>query len=314
VIKLARAAVLFFAILTILSFAGPFSATLDLLSQWRIQILAIGMLICVPAALVGTRRLAIAAISLLLLNAWPIGQHAERAAPLLADGFSTDMNLSLLSANLQLGAAEPEALDRLLESTPDLAVFTEVSDEDLQRLQALLPDHHFEQSGMPGSLWAVVIASRHPINVLYTDYPTPAGQFIVTIAEVCPEDCLRVAALHAAHPEGLLGAPVQAIQFHMIADWVAGNGPIDFLIGDLNATPWSHTFGVLTAPDGGNFFDTAPWQTAFGTWPAVYMGLGIRIDHILVSETWGVSHYEIGSDIGSDHLPVMASVARIAAD
>jgi len=70
VTTVARISLLCFAILTILSFAGPFSATLDLLSHWRIHIIALGVILCIPAALVGTRRLVIAAVALLLLNAW----------------------------------------------------------------------------------------------------------------------------------------------------------------------------------------------------------------------------------------------------
>ena len=43
------------------------------------------------------------------------------------------------------------------------------------------------------------------------------------------------------------------------------------------------------------------------SWISRYVG--VPVDQVLISDHWGVLNYQVGTDIGSDHLPVIATIS-----
>ena len=78
------------------------------------------------------------------------------------------------------------------------------------------------------------------------------------------------------------------------------------MAGDLNATPWSHGFRQLVRPRG--LRDSALGRGVQPTWNARCWAPRIPIDHVVVSPEVQVSARTIGPDVGSDHLPVEATL------
>lgn len=82
------------------------------------------------------------------------------------------------------------------------------------------------------------------------------------------------------------------------------------VIGDFNTPPWSPAFR--------RFLDKTGLIDASGSsWPATtrfslrfrdLFHYGAPVDHILVSPGVAVTHFEVGPDIGSDHLPLVADI------
>lgn len=294
---------------TLLSFGGVFSDTLELLSHWRVQFLILAVAIAVLVSIHGTRRIQAAALALCLLNAWPIAQHVERTAPRLIEGADSD-SLSILTANLFSGRVDQDALRSMLaEADPDIALFTEVSPDSEILIRESLPNHGLAWIGHPHLLFSSLIAVRGQDPAPAVTYTAEGDQYPWARLEACFESCLSIIALHAAQPPGLTDKPWRNRQFRQILDHVAQAGAPDLMLGDLNLSPWAPAFAGLTRDTG--LRDTAPEFEINNTWPRKTPGLGIRIDHILVSGKFGVLDYTIGPDLSSDHRPVLARIARL---
>jgi len=90
-------------------------------------------------------------------------------------------------------------------------------------------------------------------------------------------------------------------------DWADAQTDPHVVIGDLNTTPWSHAFSILTK--GGGLVSTLDGRGNQGTWPThLPMPWLLPIDHCLHSVEWDCVEREIGPETGSDHLPLLVSL------
>jgi vancomycin resistance protein VanJ len=89
---------------------------------------------------------------------------------------------------------------------------------------------------------------------------------------------------------------------HIAREWIkAFPGPM-ILAGDFNMT----CDGVLYREywsDFQNAFSTAGWGLGYTKRTSWH---GVRIDHVLHDQQWQCIRAEVGPDVGSDHLPVLA--------
>ncbi|HXZ67286.1 MAG TPA: endonuclease/exonuclease/phosphatase family protein, partial [Alphaproteobacteria bacterium] len=84
------------------------------------------------------------------------------------------------------------------------------------------------------------------------------------------------------------------------------------VVGNLNLTPQSELFGWLLRQ--GHLFDTALGKFPAPTWPTPVSGLGLRLDHVLVSPDIEVVKRTVGADYGSGHLPLTVDLKVPAAE
>ncbi|MCB0412362.1 MAG: endonuclease/exonuclease/phosphatase family protein [Bdellovibrionales bacterium] len=73
--------------------------------------------------------------------------------------------------------------------------------------------------------------------------------------------------------------------------------------GDFNATPWSVIFKTFLKNSGLSLSSSTP-----ATWPTYFSFAGIPIDHCL-SRGVRITNYRRGSDIGSDHWPLLFEIS-----
>jgi endonuclease/exonuclease/phosphatase (EEP) superfamily protein YafD len=81
------------------------------------------------------------------------------------------------------------------------------------------------------------------------------------------------------------------------------------LAGDFNATPWCAGFAPLLAA---GFEHGRRGQGLQASWPVALGAWGIPIDHVLTRGGVGVVRQHLEPDVGSDHLPLRATLARVA--
>jgi len=90
--------------------------------------------------------------------------------------------------------------------------------------------------------------------------------------------------------------------------WADAQGDPHIIIGDLNTTPWSRAFTSLVGD--GKLISTQAGFGNQGTWPAHLPAPWLLpIDHCVHSREWVCVGREVGPKIGSDHLPLLVSLA-----
>ena len=85
-----------------------------------------------------------------------------------------------------------------------------------------------------------------------------------------------------------------------------GRGAV--VLGDLNATPWSHGFRDLKQT--GRLHSSLDGRGLQATWPSALGRLGVPIDHLLYSTGLTVVARSPGPSFGSGHRSLWVTLAR----
>lgn len=269
---------------------------------------------------------ALAVVALTLRLWWPAGLSVLVAAASFAVVWPhmhlppTDLQpqpgpvVRLLWANLHNSNTDLVALQRLIEAEkPDIAVFTELDpahDKVLRDVRGLLP---FQSPPPRRNVFGVMLLAKQPPESLRFDL-TMGDSAPLMVARLCPAEsgCLTLLGLHAWPP--LLSMAIdrdrQLAHAAAVARQHVDKGGRVVLIGDLNVTPFSPIFDRLLAQS--ELWDTniLPAESprtspSISTWRLANTGLGLPIDHALVSAGIGIVSRRIGPDIGSDHRPLI---------
>lgn len=284
----------------------------ELLTHFHVYFLLAGAALAVAA--VSLRRWATAALSSLVVAAsfsvvWP-----QLHLP------PTDLQpqpgpvVRLLWANLYNSNTDLDALRRLIEAEkPDIALFTElepIHDAVMCDVHRLLP---FQSPPPRSNVFGIMLLAKQPPGSL--DFDLTMGTYApLMVARLCPVEssCLTLLSLHAWPPlPPWTGArDRQLAHAAAVARRHVEEGERVVLVGDLNVTPFSPVFDRLLAQSG--LWDTAilpaerpRTSPAIATWWLANTGIGLPIDHALVSAGIGIVSRRVGPDIGSDHRPLI---------
>jgi len=287
--------------------AGAWSQGLDqvnnLAPQWTMLGLAAGI---GSIAMSPRRRPRIAATALLAL----VGAYLvvpDHVAALTAPTASGPTALRVVSFNAWKSNPQYERAGRwLIGERPDVIVLTEAT----PRLREMLErEYPYAVSCLPGGACSTVIYSRtRPID----------GGGLAKGGD--PEARTALSAAWAVIPA--VGGPVTVLALHLNHPWPLGDGADQMkeisaflegrsktrmiVAGDLNRTPWSHALAVVDRTLG-----MTRATHALATWP---VGGSIPtlfpIDHVYSGDGLVVGRIGTGPFLGSDHLPVVATVAN----
>lgn len=247
------------------------------------------------------------AVGALGLSAW---RHRRRPEPA---GVGTEP-LSVLGANVWLGRADPAALGATIAARrPDVVVLPEAGDEFRKRLLDGLEGYRgwscapgrlaVEAAGAEdGPCLTVLVAERlGDVEVGLGSSDTRSGWVVVSGGGL---GAVRVLGVHPAVllPES---TPDWERELSLLRPWLADPERPTLVVGDLNAT-----------------LEHGPLQAALGparpvtrrvaaTWPSRWRrGLGVTIDHVLVTGRIRVRSVEVLDVSGSDHRAVLARFTR----
>jgi len=262
------------------------------------------------AAAVGRRwRLLAVATALVLLHArWTLIPLLARTPPP-----ATGHSLRVVSANLLTDNRIPSALvDELVRLDADLYFLQELSgrfDQDLER-RGFWGRYPFHRRLVREDSFGSAIASRLPLRDLQvfslTDLPEMRAVLSFEGRDV------ELLNIHLMPPRNAGYVPIYRAGTAGVMELVRGlDGRSFILAGDFNATPDSAFLaGMRTMADDS-------WELAgrgFGaTWPNGQVPLPpIRLDHVFLSPDLTASAIQVGVGAGSDHRPLIATVARRA--
>lgn len=199
-------------------------------------------------------------------------------------------------------------LQWLQQSDADIIFLMEVDRIWAKALQPLLTTHPHHLIQPRSDNFGIALYSRLPAEsmrildsaLLPLEHASESGLCTASI-EARFKSSSREWIFVGTHPVPPMGADYAAArdqQLRALSQHIAHTGLPCLLAGDLNTSPWSHSFRQLSA---GGSLHAAP-----GAWkPTWRVGslFAIPIDHALCSSPLLIKSRMIGIDLGSDHRP-----------
>lgn len=273
---------------------GAASWLVDLGAHWQWLFLALLVISSLLLAILDRRwAIVVLAAPLPWLSASPAAPSGERTADALV----------LASANIQYRNPDPRALvEWLRKENVDVAAVLEVTFAHVRELEAMA-DYPHRRIVPDDGPFGIAVLSRHPLAEVKVIEGAAGIPRIETVVQLL-RGRVRLTALHPMPPLTAEDHFARNRLLRALADAAAASSEPAILAGDLNATPWSSAFAGLADRGLRRASGLAP------TWPASAAGLmGIPIDHVLVTRQWRVVASGRGPDLGSDHFPVLVTLA-----
>lgn len=187
---------------------------------------------------------------------------------------------------------------------PDLLVLEEYNWYWKNELEPLRVNYPYYWSAPRQDNFGIAIYSRYPLREMQTLY---SGQASVPVLTGCVEVHGRQLSLMAAHtlpPISHFYSRLRDEQFLTMAELAARQDRPLLVVGDLNNTVWSHSFQDFLKR--ASLKATASECGMIATWPSALPI--VQIDHALVSPDLGVKGCWRGSEVGSDHRPLVTEL------
>jgi len=280
---------------------GIWSSHIERMSHFRWW--WIGLLVVLAGWFLWKRRHGLAALAI-AVTAWA-------AVPLFPywlskPAIAKEKGLKFLAWNVLWENPTKElALPWLANQDADVLLLTECTNDWRERLSPLREEYpHHISSGRDGAegMW---LLSRYPLDAADPDGLAAAKPWISTVMHA-PDGPVRILGMHPRTPRSGQRFDQRNEQYDHAAGIAANAEMPVVLLGDLNCTPFSPWFQRLLKR--GKLRDSAVGFGLHTTWRS--NGIGLPIDHILVSDDWRVVERKVHPDwMGSDHRPVIAVLA-----
>jgi endonuclease/exonuclease/phosphatase (EEP) superfamily protein YafD len=271
---------------------GTIGWLFDLAAHWQWAYATLWFALCLLCARRGRRWLLLAPLAVLPLFT---------AAPMLPVAEDDGAALVVAAANVNVANRDPAPLAAWLRAQPvDVVMLTELTPGYADALSRALADLYPHRAFAPDdSPFGIGLLSRHPLRDIerrdsVDGIPALAADIAIDGTVV------RVVAVHPMPPMTPHWHDERDRLLRGLAQRAAGKPMV--VAGDLNATPWSTAFAGAARAGLSRATGTRP------TWPGRHVG--IPIDHVLASAHWRRGETARGPDIGSDHLPVRATLHR----
>lgn len=296
---------------TLVSLLGRFHWLAELLTHFRLQAAVAGAALVALCAALRLRRTAAAVFALALVQLAPVLPYlVPSPRPELGEAPRLRvLQLNVLTVNRRHGAVE-----RLVRETrPDLLALLEVNRRWLEALSDLHAHYPHRIASPREDNFGIALLSRYPLEDLRL-LPLPDARMEMVAGRlVLGAEPVTIVFAHPVPPASAAWAALRDRQLDALARLVKRTGTGQtLLLGDLNTTPWSPVHARFERATG--LRNGARGIGLFPTWPAGFAPLRIPIDHVLVSTGLRVASLELGPEVGSDHLPLLAEIAPADSD
>ncbi len=286
---------------TVLGFFGQVWWIFDLLSHFRVQLLA-GLILMSALQLV--RRRIRSSIVLALFAGVNLGTLVPLYLgpdPLVSAG---SLPCRALLANVSTRTGKPELLARVIEQfKPDLILLEEVDEGWLSALTPVLSAYPHAQTLPRADNFGIALYSRYPIKRGKIRYIGEAEVPSVFAEIESPGGTFTVIGTHPVPPASAENSRLRDGQLGQLPALVKSASSPVLLLGDLNATPWSFAFRRLVRDSG--LRDSSRGRGLQPSWPTFMPLFWIPIDHCLYGAGIQVTGKKVGPKFGSDHYPLI---------
>lgn len=298
-------AAIFTCLSSLAGFGGRFWWVLDLASHFRVQYLAVSLVLTLILLLSRNRNFAIVTGAFALLNISLIlplyfgpPPVTDTTAP---KSRAMMMNVHTRNTNYSL------VLDAIGHYAPDFLLVEEVDRRWLNDLKPLDAEYPYSVSRPRSDNFGIAFYSKTPIlSADFLDIGEADSPSVLVRMQSSGRD-LYFLGTHTLPPVNSAYARLRDIHLAELPSLVKSLDAPVLLMGDLNATPWSSPFRRLVQES--ELLDGSRGMGYQPTWPAGLHPLLIPIDHCLHSRELLVIQKTIGPFVGSDHYPVIVDFA-----
>ncbi len=219
-------------------------------------------------------------------------------------------HLEIVSFNVGISnPARSEVMEWLRSEDPDVVFLYESSFEWEDSAQAAGLQLSLV-TRVPGDrLAGITVLARPSLDARVVAVPFDVWEAAAVSVDLDGER-LTVLGLHPLSPTSSSRAEARDRLLADAGDWVGAEGASVVVIGDLNATPWSHAHQSLRGRGG--LSDSLRGSGLQPTWKTGLGPLMIPIDHALHTPDLVSGDRRTGPDCGSDHRPLLLEIAWAA--
>lgn len=302
-VGLLQAAAIITMLVSAVTFFDAAHRNIELFSHFRLQYLAISILLLIAFASLRSPIYAVPLLVTAILNASYVMPWYGGGT--LAAGHA---NLKLLHANVYSSNDQYERLFDLIEAEqPDVIFLQEFTPAWQARCKRLRDGYPFNYSVPSQGNFGIAMFSRIALDSV-THVDSPPLQYPTILATMTVGGTpLTLINTHPTNP--LTRSLYEARNEHLesVASMANQAPGAVILTGDLNSSVWSRPYRNLEETTG-----LRNTRRGFGiqpTWPTFMPFAMIAIDHALVSDDITVVGTRTGARIGSDHLPLIVELA-----
>lgn len=290
----------------ILALGGRVSPRLDVVAHFAplyafaaLAVAASAMLL--PVALKRT-ALALSAVAIMASGALIVPEYLRPAGPTASPDAPGQIKVIQINA-LRRNTDIRRVADWLIAQDPDVVTLGEAR-SDLRAL--LLQQTGWKTAGAHGNL--IIFTRERYLRMDRPRLPPRSHLTFVNATYAHPGAPFEIVTIHFAHPTH----PVIGEQIAHLERVVAARPQARMVLtGDFNATPWSQEMRRLDASLG-----LIRRDRAVATWPAQVLGRPwplpfLPIDHVYAGREWATVKVERGPWLGSDHYPLIVTLAPI---
>jgi endonuclease/exonuclease/phosphatase (EEP) superfamily protein YafD len=295
------------AALTVMGFFGAWWWPLDLLAAFRPQYMVTATVLGLVLVLVRWRRIGAIALAAAVANAVVVVPlYFAPAVP----GVRTGDRLLVMSFNVKADVSLFEQLVALIErNDPDLVFLHEATPGWEERMAGAGLEYDVVSTRNPGVRFGTLVLAPTGSRVEGFGF-AEAEPRAVEVEVQTASGPVTFLGIHPLSPTEERRADLRDAQLAYVGEWASAVEGRVVVVGDFNATPWSSAFRRLVRTSG-----LENSQRGFGvqaSFPAnLNPVLRVPIDHLLYSEGLAVVDRRLGPSLGSDHYPLLVSLALV---
>ena len=289
-------------VVSIVGFIGSQSWLFDLTANFRPQ-QALLLLLLGAVALLGYRRLGSVLLLVGLVDAALVAPYlVGSGAPIAGDARIEVMTFNVGVSNPNRSAVA----DYIAFEDPDVVFIFESSFEWEDTIRASDLSLQIVSVVPRGRIAGVTVLARPSLRPGSIEVAIGGEAAAVTVD--LGESRVDVLGVHPPSPTTAERSERRDAMLAAAGEWVRSRPGEVIVVGDFNATPWSHAFRGLRRRAG--LIDTMRGAGLQPSWPDGWGVLALPIDHVLHTSGLASSDRRTGPAFGSAHRPVVVSIGR----
>ncbi len=287
-------------IFSLTGYLGRWNIYFELTSHFKLQYLTISLITFIFFSLTKRKIWWLTSLFCLILNVTVI---LPWYLPSTTLSEATAKPLRIMLANVKSSNKQYEKLIKLIETEqPDLVAVLEVNNNWVQKLEIIknIFPHVLEQprdDNFGIALYSKLPFLKKSVEFLGIEVPSLLGEIEIE------GKAISILATHPVPPINPAYFTWRNQQLATISHRVKQLKTPVIVVGDLNTTMWSPFYRDLV--ENAELNNSRKGFGILPTWPTYIPFLSIPIDHCLVSPGIEVLSSKTGSNIGSDHLPLI---------